>query len=61
MAENVITGISITVDTSNVTTAKKERTVRYLILTINVDLESPDGEAEEVRVHSKVQPLQLLI
>ena len=29
MAEIVITGISITVDTSNVTTAKEERTVRF--------------------------------
>ena len=60
MAEIVITGISLTVDTSNVTTAKEERTVRFSIPTINVELESSDGEAEEVRVHSKVQPLQLL-
>ena len=30
MAEIVITGISITVDTSNVTTAKEERTVCFL-------------------------------
>ena len=58
MAEIVITGISITVDTSNETTAKEERTVRFSIPTINVDLESPVGEAEEVRVHREVQPSQ---
>ena len=44
-AEIVVTGISLTVDTSNVTTAKEERTVRFLfpqsMSTSNLQTEKP--------------------
>ena len=48
-------------ETSKVTSAKVERFVHSFILILKVVVEVPEGEAEETRLHKKVQPLQSLI